>query len=107
MLINFHSKAAASITLFGESGLALLKLMGLSGTVPSALRGQDVSAALAKLREGLKREGDEPSLAPGQTVRDDDQSAEPIVHLRTRALPLINLLERAARANADVMWDND
>jgi hypothetical protein len=29
------------------------------------------------------------------------------VSLRQRAFPLIDLLERSARAGADVMWDKD
>lgn len=105
MLVTFHSKAWSSITMFGDVAVTLLKMMGHSGTVPSALLAADIPAALARLQQGLAAAGDE---APGrQAARpgDDDADAPPPVGLRLRAYPLIQLLSAAAREGCDVMWD--
>ena len=38
MLVTFTTDAYADITMFGDVALALLKMMGHSGTVPSAIQ---------------------------------------------------------------------
>jgi len=38
MLVTFTTKAYADITMFGDVAVAMLKMMGYSGTVPSAIR---------------------------------------------------------------------
>lgn len=100
MLVTFTTKAHADITMFGDVALALLKMMGHSGTVPGAILAEDVPGALDRLKRGIegvkaaeKRETPEPT--------DED---EPRVSLALRALPLIELLAAAARRDCDVMW---
>ena len=46
MLITFKSDAYADIIMFGDIAERLLKMMGHSGTVPSAILADDVPAAL-------------------------------------------------------------
>ena len=48
MLVTFTTDAFADITMFGDVGLALLKMMGHSGTVPSAILAADVPVALSR-----------------------------------------------------------
>jgi Domain of unknown function (DUF1840) len=97
MLIVFRSKAAGSITMFGDAGTALLKLMGQSGVTPGAMQGEAVGAALERLRAGL-------AGAPPEAVTNDE-NGQPRVSLAKRAVPLIEFLERAAQARAAVMWE--
>jgi hypothetical protein len=97
MLVTFHTKAYANITMFGDVAVRLLKMMGLSGAVPSALMPGDIPAALQKLRSALQHQ--EPAANP-QSTED-----EPVVSLPQRAGPLIALLEAAYAADAEVMWD--
>ena len=58
MIVTFRSKAHADIVLFGDIAVKLLKLMGHSGTVPSALLAGAVPAALDHLKKPL------PSIRP-------------------------------------------
>ncbi|MGB5079484.1 MAG: DUF1840 domain-containing protein [Burkholderiales bacterium] len=97
MLVEFDSKAGA-ITMFGDIAVRLLKMMGHSGTVPSALPADDIPAALARLQAAL---GGEAGVAarPGP-----EEEKEPPVSLRQRAHPLIDLLTRAAARGCDVTW---
>ena len=104
MLVTFHSKAWSSITLFGDVAVTLLKMMGHSGTVPSALRAADIPSSLARLQQALDAAG--PQTQQSQNVdADSGDSDTPPVALRTRALPLIQLLSAAAKQECDVMWE--
>jgi hypothetical protein len=89
--------------MFGDIALHLLKMMGHSGTVPSALAAEDVQPALARLEKALAE--DAQSAAPGAPTEDED--GEPIVSLSHRALPLIALLKAAAKAECHVMWESN
>jgi hypothetical protein len=101
MLVTFQTKAYSDITMFGDVAKQLLKLMGHSGTVPSAIAAEDVSAALERLRKAVA------ALPPGEKKppKDDDQRGEPPrVGLAQRAYPLLKLLEAAVAENCNVYW---
>jgi hypothetical protein len=101
MLVTFTTDAYADITMFGNDALAMLKMMGHSGTVPSAIVAEDVPEALRKLNDAVKAE------SAAQPVDAADDEEEPPVSLSNRALPLINLLTAAAKAGSDVMWSEN
>ena len=60
MLVKFQTKSQATITMFGDVAVTLIKLMGHSGTVPSALLAEDVPAALARLKVAVAEHSNEP-----------------------------------------------
>ena len=97
MLVTFTTDAYADITMFGDVALAMLKMMGHSGTVPSAILATDVPAALSRLTAGIEAVKAAPSV-------DEEDEDEPQVSLSNRALPLINLLTAAVKDGCDVMW---
>ena len=99
MLVIFTTKSQAPITMFGDVAVTLIKMMGHSGTVPSALLAEDVPAALERLKAAVAVHASEPLDPPGG---DEDQS----VSLAHRALPLIRLLTGAAAQQENVMWDD-
>ncbi|MEE9319837.1 MAG: DUF1840 family protein [Granulosicoccus sp.] len=112
MLVTFKTSAYSDITLFGTVATTLLKMMGLSGTVPGALMATDIPSALDALRAALAEAGKGMSgAADGDVVEADsddsrdDEDSTPVV-LATRAAPLIKLLEAAAAANENVIWEN-
>lgn len=102
MLVTFTTKAYADITMFGDVALALLKMMGHSGTVPGAILAEDVPAALDRLKRGIEA-AKLADTAKG-TPQPADDTDEPPVSLAHRALPLIELLTAAATRKSDVMW---
>lgn len=97
MIVTFTTKTYSDITMFGDVALTLLKMMGYSTKVPGAILASDVPVALDRLKAGI--EADE-TPAPA----DEDDEEEPVVSLAHRALPLIELLKAASKANANVMW---
>ena len=97
MLVTFTTNAYADITMFGDVALTMLKMMGHSATVPGAILAADVPVALSRLTAAINAEKASPSVA-------DNNTDEPVVSIANRALPLINLLTAAVKANANVMW---
>ena len=98
MLVRFDSKAG-TLTTFGDVAVKLLRMMGQSGSVPGAILAQDIPNAVQRLRQavGAQRE-------PTQHTDDDEG---PKVNMSQRAYPLIELLERAAKTGADVIWQDE
>jgi hypothetical protein len=97
MLVKFDSEAG-QILMFGDVAVALLKMMGQSGVVPGAIVAPDIPSALEKLRQGVEAQAHHPR------ARRDDETEEPDVTLRQRAVPLIELLDRAAKQGKNVLW---
>ena len=97
MLITFSTEAYADITMFGDVALAMLKMMGHSGSVPGAILAADVPAALSRLTAAINAEKAAPPI-------EDKNTDEPVVSLSHRALPLLELLAAAAKDNVNVMW---
>lgn len=102
MLVTFSTSAYADITMFGDVALNMLKLMGHSATVPGALLADDIPAALQKLEAAI--EADKRSTQAEQSA--EEESGEVSVSLSHRAMPLIELLKAAIKANSNVMWDS-
>ncbi len=98
MLVTFTTDAYADITMFGDVALAMLKMMGHSATVPGAILAEDLPAALSRLKAAIDAEK---ALPPPV---EDKYADEPVVSMAHRALPLINLLAAAAKAESNVMW---
>ena len=99
MLVRFDSEVG-SVTMFGDVAVTVLKMMGHSGTVPSALLAAGIPPALQKLKSGLAMTSDSNDI-PAENKEDDKQ---PAVSLRQRAFPLVELLERAAARGVDITW---
>ncbi|MCB1756544.1 MAG: DUF1840 family protein, partial [Gammaproteobacteria bacterium] len=73
----------------------LLKMLRVSSKIPSALSAEHLSGHLQHLRSAL-------------TLDDEQQSGDPdddTISMRTRAKPLIDLLENAIENKEFVMWD--
>jgi hypothetical protein len=96
MLVKFESEVG-SVTMFGDIAVTLLKMMGHSGTVPSALLAKDIPGALAQLKSGLAMTADT-DATPGEEGEGSR------VSLRKRAFPLVELMERAIERGVDITW---
>lgn len=96
MLVTFTTDVA-DITMFGDVALAMLKMMGHSATVPDAILAADVPVTLSRLTAAINVEKASPPV-------EDKDADEPVVSMARRAVPLINLLAAAAKAESNVMW---
>lgn len=115
MLVTFKSSATESITMFKDSAVELLNLMGATGRIPGALGADDVQPALAKFEAAIERlkmathadtparPADNEDWAADEDDRREDR--EPPVALTARAVPLLSLMKRAAAAHAELVWE--
>lgn len=113
MLVTFKCKACGNVLMFGDVARQMLSMMGHCENIPGALEAGEVPDALANLKaaaqkihqdeQAMKNQGDKQQP---ETEVDDVGSLdyEPVVSLHTRATPLIEMLEIAARENCYVMW---
>ncbi|MBA2651208.1 MAG: DUF1840 domain-containing protein [Tatlockia sp.] len=97
MLITFSCEEYENITMFGDVAKRLLTLMGHSATVPGAIKAADIPKALSCLKQGLQQE------QPATKNQQDDEEDEPI-SLAHRAIPLIGMLETAAKTEKNILW---
>lgn len=102
MLVTFTCNSYENITYFGDIALRLLHLMGHSGTIPGAIKAEDVAQALDRLQQGI---GNAKKMSSSPKTKDEEE-IEPDVSLAHRAVPLINMLEAAIKKNSDVLWSN-
>ncbi|KTC65483.1 Domain of uncharacterised function (DUF1840) (plasmid) [Legionella adelaidensis] len=98
MLVTFSTEAHENITMFGDIALRLIKMMGHSGTIPSAILAEDVPDALERLQNAVSMN---PNPSQGE---QDKENGEAPISLRNRAFPLIELLKAAAKKKCNVMW---
>lgn len=97
MLVKFKSETGV-VDYLESVAVALLKGMGNSGKVPGAMRSESVAEALSTLQAITSREVDADS---------GDNDEEDYVSLHNRALPLIELMQRAVENGEYVMWEFD
>ncbi len=92
----------------GDAAVALLKGMGHTGTVPGAILAADLPAALANLQRMLEVSGDSTGSAAPPPPDDGDEEGrerEPAITLRTRAVPLLDMVRTAIDRGSDLMWE--
>ena len=107
MLVKFSTRFG-QLLMLGEPAVALLKLGGHSGTVPSAVLAADLPEFLRRLRAGLEVHGDELSPLPPPpepTHEDADEPRERPITLRLRAVPLLDMVATAIQRKSDLMWE--
>ena len=109
MLVKF-STSFGQLLMQGEPAIALIKLGGHSGTVPSAVLAAELPGFLAKLQAGLELQGDQvspppPVKEPGGSWEDEAEPREQPIKLRLRAVPLLDMLDTAIRQQSDLLWE--
>ncbi|GGD52531.1 DUF1840 family protein [Lacimicrobium alkaliphilum] len=99
--------------MFGDVAVQLLKMMGQTGNVPGAIKGDDVEQACKHLERACKNlpGKDHTATSPpdnDQGYNDEDEKEEERnnpVSLEHRARPLLLLLSSAAKHKDYVSWE--
>jgi Domain of unknown function (DUF1840) len=102
MLVRFKSVATEDLTMFDNVAVPLIRMLGATGNIPGGLSADDLPSAISRLRSELARAQPVPAES-NDDARDKDR--EPPVALAARAMPLMQILERAAKAHEAVMWE--
>lgn len=95
MLVEIKGKHGSDVVMFGDVAKQLFKMMDLSGNLEGALKSEDLPAALTSLEAALSNHVDPPQQEDG----DDTH-----IGMKTRALPLIELIRKNIDAGGYIMW---
>lgn len=102
MLYEFRSWATGPVVMVGKTGEQILQIIGKPVEPTGIITVAQIPAAIAALKQAAERE-----QAPADDDQDDNERNElhePHVRLRQRVVPLIEMLEQARAADADVTW---
>ncbi len=105
MMVRFESKAGSGFSMFEKDAKHMLELMGHSGTIPSAIRGEDVAAVLHKFQNALQQASQQENATLKEEEEQEDNPRR--IRLDQRAYPLQQLLEAAAKQKENVLWHYD
>ena len=114
MLYKFKSKATADLIMLEPNGKQILRIIGKEPVPKGILEVLEMPRAIEALRQAVQLEEDIRAQMDAQNVSGsvdtkDTKGAvtsgqERPVSLRQRAAPFIDMLQRAHKANKDVVW---
>lgn len=114
MLYKFKSKATADLIMLEPNGKQILRIIGKEPVPKGILEVLEMPRAIEALRQAVQLEEDTRAQMDAQNVSGsvdtkDTKGAvtsgqERPVSLRQRAAPFIDMLQRAHKANKDVVW---
>jgi Domain of unknown function (DUF1840) len=106
MLYKFKSKAGADVIMLEASGRQVLEIMGKSIDAKGILLPEQMAAAKAGLEAAIAQEEQARSALDDDENADDKDGAQlqPRISLRTRAWPLVTLIERSLKADVPITW---
>ena len=99
--------------MFGDIGKRLLTMMGHDTNTPGAIEAEDIPVALDNLEKAIndiKGHEFEKSLEedahdyPNDSESELNREKENAIGIDKRALPLIEMLKAAKKANTYIMW---
>lgn len=106
MLITFHSDESADVIMFGDAAKALLAILGKD---PQDGQGivtvEQLPAAIERLHAAIEEDRARQGEPDEEAAKEQGQTgmAAP-VGLAQRGWPLLEMLERSARAGVPVTW---
>lgn len=99
MIIKFSSKDSGDFVMLSHVAEPLLKMMGASGNLKGAVKGDELRSALERLETALRHHTE-----PAKTDEQEDEDKALPVALGTRAVPLVQMLKEACEGDSYVMW---
>ncbi len=99
MLYKFKSEAGADVIMLEANGRQVLEIIGKGPDAKGILLPEQMSTARAALEAAIAQEA-----AQGSTEDQEDKATQKLISLRTRAWPLVTLMERSAKAKVPITW---
>ncbi|NJS37506.1 MAG: DUF1840 domain-containing protein [Brachymonas sp.] len=111
MLYKFKSQAGSDVIMLEATGKQVLQIIGkgtdakgilLSAQMPAAR--QAIEAAISIEEAQVKQRSDERGEDNREASNDAAHTAQQRIGLRTRAWPLVILMERSEKADVPITW---
>jgi hypothetical protein len=105
MLYKFKSKAAGDLIMLEPNGRRVLQVIGKDAGPKGIIQSVEMAGAIASLEAAIAEEE-----AQQKTAIDEARSRGEVppkfdaVSLRQRAVPFIDMLRRAQKEQAEVVW---
>ncbi len=106
VIYRFKSAATADLIMLGPHGDEVLRLIGREPAAKGIIEAADIDRAVAALEAAIAAQEATRAAPPAGDPGGDERDAagEPVVALRRRLWPLIEMLRRAAGAGEPVVW---
>jgi Domain of unknown function (DUF1840) len=105
MIYKFKSKAAGDVIMMGSAGDDVLRLIGKPAAAQGIIDVASMAGAIAALEQAVA--ADERARAEAESAaKAEGKKAAPRegVTLRQRAWPLLEMMKRSMRENAEIVW---
>ena len=103
MFYRFKSKADGDVIMMEATGNNVLRIMGKEPARQGIIEARAIPAAITALEQAVAAEEaarrDAGADAPGDGTGPADK-----ISLRQRAWPLLEMMRRSQRENADIVW---
>jgi len=106
MLYRFKSRATGDLIMLEAAGRRLLEIMGKDPAPAGIITVAQIPAALAAIEAAVSLE-EAAGTAADDDARADDNAAVgsgDAMSLRRRSKPLLDMLRRCQREDADIVW---
>ena len=100
-MITFGCQACGEVMMFDDVARRMMEIMGKASAERGIVTVEQLPEAIARLRAAIA--SDRTAGRP-QAEEGDEEGDEPRVGIAQRALPLVELLERALEAEVPVLW---
>lgn len=109
MLYKFKSKSTGDVIMLQPNGQRVLEIIGKDSQSASAAQGiilpEDMPAAIAALRAAiLQEEADHKAAVAKAQEKNEAPPRPPVISLRQRATPFIDMLRRCEKDGAEIVW---
>ena len=105
MIYKFKSKVAGDVIMMGPAGDDVLRLIGKAAAPQGIIEVAGMAAAIAALEQAVA--ADESARAEAESVAKAEGKKAALregVSLRQRAWPLVEMMKRSMRENAEIVW---
>ncbi|WP_066884960.1 DUF1840 domain-containing protein [Dechloromonas denitrificans] len=106
MLVTFESSETSEVLMFAETAKMLLEAIGKETTKRGTFTQAEMQPAADALRQAVQRSEEAAPPVDEDEEEELKKKKEPVIVLRQRAWPLIDMLERTARSGPDahIVW---
>lgn len=105
MLYKFKSKAAGDLIMLEPNGRQVLKIIGKDPEPKGIIQPAQMAAAVLALETAITlEEAQHQALIEEATAKGAPLPRFEAISLRQRAVPFIEMLKRAAKADEDIVW---
>jgi cyclopropane-fatty-acyl-phospholipid synthase len=104
MLYKFKSKATGDLIMLEPSGRLVLQVIGKEPGPQGIIEVHEMMAAIAALQQAIAQEQAQHQAQEKDKPDDEKSSAQDSVGLKQRALPFIDMLQRAHAEKKDIVW---